>query len=390
MFPDLIRDEGQLFAVEIDGNWRFEALSPEATQRIAQVDPIFLQALLLPTKHLAQSELSGFQILEMLEQYLGAILRLPSPDLTALSAFIVSTYFADVLPIAPSIAITTHYPEQEISAFTALASICRYAIVIDDSVPLTRVPLFLGPTLAIDATSVTGARLERLCPVGSPAIKRMVGSRVESFATPRIIFAREPVCSASLSFILNPPTVMRITYTLRNAQTLVNSLAAYRLSRRSAVTENIGASCLLIDLLLAGFPDDNLARERVGAALTNVGRSSALPCIGETNEENFLTQALYAAIHRGASVSLLELANLAMDLFEREGMRRPVSPKYVGAFLRRHGLTLRHTRVGMVLDVNERSTQIAHRLFSGAFSADCEKFPNCPACAEGARLTRIQ
>jgi hypothetical protein len=384
-FPDVVKHEGDLLAVEFGNCCSFRRLYDQEREKLTGHETL-LPSILFPTKEIATCECTPSELLQVVKEFLERIVRLSEADCTAMAAFIVSTFFTDVLPLVPSMALISRVPEQAIAAFTAISSVCRNAIVIADSVPLERLPLFLNPLLAIDATAMPPSRLDRVVPLGSPIVKRVVGSRVESVIAARLILSREPVRNASLNVALRPS----LSSTLWDAQSLVDRLAGYRLRRHKEVAQNAQGCWRPVDIFAACFRNDDCTREKVATSVSAVQRQLRLSAIDECSEENFLTQALHAAIHKQDCVKILELANLAMDLSEREGLRCPVSPKFVAAFMRRNGLRPRHARVGLVLEVNARSAWIVHQLCAEAFGADRLTFRDCALCADGISQVPIQ
>lgn len=378
IFPDLVRHDDRLFAVEFDSSWNFRSLYNQEAERLSGFEA-FLSSIRFPTKKLAAFDCTGSELLQELENLL-TIVRVSEADCTVMAAFIVSTFFTDVLPLVPSVALISRAPEQAIAAFIAIGSVCRNAIFMDDSVPLERLPLFLNPLLAIDATASPASRLDRVAPLGSPIVKRVVGSRVESVIAPRLILSRAPVRNASLNIACKPCSCR----TLPEAQSIVEKLAAYRIRRYQEVAQYAQACWRPVDVLAACFHDDDCSRQRVAAAVSAVQRLITSSAIDECSEDNFLTQALHAATHKHTCVKVLDLANVAMSLSDREGLRCPVSPKFVAAFLRRNGLRLRHARVGLVLEIDPRSARIVHQLYAEAFGPRGQVFPDCVLCADGA------
>jgi hypothetical protein len=380
-FPELICHDGQLLIAELDGHWQFREPAADAKKKLSLYDPALVQLVHLPTKSFIASNLSGSAILEMVESYLEAIVRFPAPDYTVLGAFIVSTYFADALPIVPSLAITTPNPEQAFAAFNAIASICRHSLIVDSSIRIADIPLFLDPTLAIDATALTERHVNQLCPISSRLIARMVGARIESVAVPRVILAREPVRNASICLAINSAAAVNSCYP--SAQRVYDHLSGYRLHKHSAVSQLTSSGNLLVDLLLRCFPDDDSARQKITEAVTIVNSLQVSSCIAESNEENFLLQALHAAVHKESRIRILELAELATAIFEVQGFNWQVSAKAVAAFLRRNGLCPRHARVGLVLEVDQRTKLIVHRLCKEVLRLESQRFSECPMCEEG-------
>jgi hypothetical protein len=120
----------------------------------------------------------------------------------------------------------------------------------------------------------------------------------------------------------------------------------------------------------------------LSVAINAVDSNGKILAVDDTSEENFLTQALHAAVHKDTRIKILAVAQLTTGLFEREGLRWEVSPRFVAAFLRRNGFKLRHARVGLVIEVDERSSSLAHRLYQETFGADGVRFTGCALCEE--------
>jgi hypothetical protein len=378
-FPDLIRNDAELLVPVLNDCWRFRELNAEETQRLSGYSEL-VQSLSLPTKELTNCSHSGREVLQMVEEFLIANIRLSSNDYTAVAAFIISTFFSDVLPVIPTMALVSRVPAQAVAAFAAIGSICRNAIIMDHTVPLVKVPLFLSPTLAIDATGLTGSQLQGICPLSSPVIRRMIGSRVESVRASRLILSREVIGGASMNFVVRAAVAARSSPS--DLRSLIDALASYRLRTRKLMPQQETIGYGLSDIFVRCFPADDATQERVAAAVCPIDQHAACAVIDKNNEENFLLQVLFAAVHKDACIPILKLASLTTDIFQREGIRWKVSPRFVANFLRCYGFTVRHTRIGLLLEIDERTRSIAHRLYREALSPDIQLFEACEFCRQ--------
>jgi hypothetical protein len=386
--PELIRIDDHLKTVQFeDGNWIFRALNDQENSMLSDLDDSILNILHLPDASVIDNNHDCSEILNELELILRGYADINEEEARLLSAFVLSSYFADEIPISPSVILMSRNVLDVVPLYAVMTALCRRTLPVEAR-SIARLPYFLRPTLAIDASTLDEHELEKFNGVNTKVVRRLIDSRLEATASHRVFMARRSF-PAGAFFSINVAAARSIPDERELkciASRFVNILTNYRLRNRAEVHEAFCSrhdGSVLSRVLESCIVNEPERRAQVSAAALRITET----CLSdpENMECDTLLEILFAEIHKdiSARITIKQLAECTQQLLELRGTDRPISSKMVCSFLRRSGLYPYHTREGNVIELNGATKETIHRLHRQIAITNQATYENCTSCRTG-------
>lgn len=330
----------------------------------------------------------------MLSREVGLI----EPTISLVTYWTLMSWFADVLPLAPTLAIIGGEYEADL-LLRALACVCRYPILLGSIHPLTARMLpteIMVPTLLVYEPQLTSRMASLLATSKSPGYFVPVRGGLQDLYCPKAIYLGEHQgnyfpSASSMSVNLLPAAdtvVLKQRFSQREfALDFQNRLLSYRINNYYMVrdseftppTEFMPSTAAIAQVLAAVVQDDQLKRAVV-PLLSLVDEQ--LCEARRTSLESVLLEAVLSFCHEQQRQSVLarEIAEKVNGIYENMGERLQVNEEKVGHALKRLGLYTR--RLGskgrgleLAKDTQLQVHELAHRHQGDA------AWHNQPGCA---------
>jgi hypothetical protein len=324
-----------------------------------QVEPTLFAAIRLPSGIVPSR--SAREIFGELQDCFSTYVDVAQDQQHLLVAFLMSTWFQDVLPVAPYLWVTGPYGSGKTTLLRIMERVCRRAVMVGDvtAAALYMLPSALVPTLIIDEFEMGRAArnrdMQHFLRMGSTRGGRAVrNSKIYETFCAKIISSRELPQDAALAsravFVSMLPTSKPLSplseSTLdRIAEKFQPLLLGYRLENYQQVTDGTPAS----------VPDFT-------ARMKGLARSLAAPLLGDEQCESQLLKvlaiqdheakldryaepewavltALYKKSHATGALTMSDLSFTVNDVLAENGESCALSPRRVGEIVRSLGLS---------------------------------------------------
>jgi hypothetical protein len=384
---------GVLRLVQWDGVGVFELEPAEASSvasrtEAAAPDPSWVRACRFP-RHVGDA-LSAQELWEQLDSFVEGFIQLDEADHVLLLAFIWSSWFADVLPLAPTLWAAATELSERIGLLRLLHQVCRRPLLLRSYSPNTLLPDGLQPTVLapIQPSKRTAQWLESSVWPGfyaphaaalkdSHCARGLVSGELATSAAPLLEIALTP---GSVSFPLHIAEGGA-----KAAENLQANLLRYRLANY------LRLSCTQFEPSIFGSPqvrelaaclgtclDDDALRAKVLQALRPTEEARGLDRAADLHA--IVVEALLVVCHeKRPEVLVGELTATANAILAGRGEPSSLEPRQVGAILGRLGFTTtRLGKYGRGLPLQREIRARAHQL--AAYYQVCS-MPQ-PACDE--------
>lgn len=338
-------------------------------------------------------------IRSMLSREAGLI----EPTISLVTYWTLMSWFADVLPLAPTLAITGGEYEADL-LLRALACVCRYPILLGGIDPLTARMLptdIMVPTLLLYEPQLTARMASLLATSKSPGYFVPVRGGLQDLYCPKAIYLGEHqgkyvLGASSMSVNLLPATdtaVVKQRFSRREfTLDFQNKLLRYRINNYYMVrdsefalpTEFMPSTAALAHVLAAAIVGDDDLKQAVVPLLSSV--DDQLCEARRASLESVLLEAVLSFCHEQQRQSVLarEIAEKVNGIYENMGEPLQVNEEKVGHALKRLGLfTRRLSNKGRGLelakDIQLQVHELAHRHQGDAILHNQPGCPNCQA-----------
>jgi hypothetical protein len=327
-------------------------------------------------------------------------LDLPERESSLLACFSISTWLADRLPTAPSLAISG--PEQElgIDVLRLLSCVCRHPLMLAEVTPggFRSLPMPLGLTLLLNQQELN-PNLQRLFRASSYRGLHLPGNRgsIVDLYGPKAIFFGNDAAVDTLSggvvhIFVTPSQLQSSALSEQVHNEIANSfqprLLLYRLKNSGKVHESQAdvsnftfATRQLARTLAACFPEDSgLARDTVQLLRpqdeeVRGQRSRDVNCA--------IVEVLWAIIHerKQREMKVDELAKDVNALLRSRGETLVYSPEEIGWKLKSLNIRRHSSSSGRQVLLGRDTSQGVHRL-ARAYDLPCTQAveADCPDC----------
>ncbi len=311
----------------------------------------------------------------MLEQQ--AELREPTSSLLTYWAFM--SWFADVLPLAPTLVITGNEFQGDL-LLRALSCVCRYPLMLAgiNQGMLRMLPTdILVPTLLIYETRLTPGTISLLHFSKAPGYFVPVRGRVQDLYCPKAIYVGEQVGHSlggiSIPVNLSPTRtgVLKRLPPRKIVSDYQNRLLAYRVRNYHTIREAefslptsfIPSTAVMAQVLAAVIVGDDELKQGVVTVLGSV--DERLREARQTGLESIVLEAVLSFCHDPNTQEALarEIAERVNGIYGNIGERLQVSEEKVGHTLKRLGLfTRRVGNRGKGLELTKETQLLVHEL----------------------------
>lgn len=319
------------------------------------VDPTILGALQFPTS-CATIGMPTSELFNDICQELDRYTDLPGAALSQIVYFIFATWFIERLPLAPLLWIVTPPAANAHVFLRLLASFCRRSLLLsaESSTGLWTLPMFLRPTILLDAAELTPPVQKFLYASKSRDIHFANRGQVLDFYCAKAVGSPEPLRDPLLGAFALQITLPPMRRALPNLTDAANSeianrfqqdLLRYRLSNYHRIqAPNLAVEGLAVPTqtlarcLAMCIPDDEELQAGVVPLLRDQDREMQVE--RSLGLEVIILDALLLSCHDATRSILLasELAELTNRLLTQRGENLRVSPETVGWKLRSLGL----------------------------------------------------
>jgi hypothetical protein len=323
-----------------------------------------------------------------------AELRDPTSSLLTYWAFM--SWFADVLPLAPTLVITGNEYQGDL-LLRALSCVCRYPLMLAgiNQGMLRMLPTdILVPTLLIYETRLTAGALSLLHSSNAPGYFVPVRGSVQDLYCPKAIYVGEQVGHGlggiSIPVNLSPsgtgvvkrllPRKIVSDYQNRLLAYRVNNYHSIRDSEFSLSTSFVPSTAAMAHILAAVIVGDDELKGGVISVLAAV--DERLREARQTSLESIILEAVLSFCHEPNTQEVLvhEIAKRVNGIYENLGERLQVSEEKVGHALKRLGLfTRRVGNKGRGLELTKEMQLLVHEL--SRLQHGQAVFPDHPGCA---------
>jgi hypothetical protein len=347
------------------------------------IDPSLMGAMRLPTAISRNATLED--LLHGTQKCISTYVDLQPQYVRLVSNFVVYTWFADRLTVAPYLWITGPYSAGKTKLLRLLHCLCRRALLASDISPasLYLLPNAIIPTLLIDEFEPgRGGRnreLEHFLRCGSTQDGRAIrGGKVYDTFCPKVISSRIATTDGALAsravFISVMPTGRFLPELERSTQEeIANQLQGQSLRYR---LENYSRP----------LPDGLSKRAGFVPRIRDLTRALAAPLFGHQQFEQLLIQdlqpqnkeaklslhgepewvvatALFTESHHGGVFTVGDLTIEVNDLLGKIGETYLLTPKAVGNYLRSFGFcALKLGNIGRGLRMTQQLARQVHKL----------------------------
>ena len=376
----------------------------------ATPDPTVLSAMQFPSHYESAgipNDKLFFAIYSELSKYSG----LPDQTLSLITYFVLATWLADFLPIAPFLWIVSPDAANGEALLQLLALFCRRSLLLagDSASGLWTMPMHLQPTLLLGDLELNPSMERFLAASNKKGMRFAKGGRTLDFSCAKAVSCREALHDPALAnhaiqITLRSHRCKFVVLTREARQTLADKYQSELLRYRLSNYDRIRLPDIDVELLER--PRQMLARTLAACAVDNEGqRLTAVNLMREHDRENrpanswglepVIVEALLSCCHDETRVSLrvAELTELVNSLLikQREDLR--VSPETVGWKLR--ALEFATQPIGsagrglwMLKDVRAQIHQVAREF---ELPPDPEGLDQgCPGCLELQEAIRLE
>jgi hypothetical protein len=341
---------------------------------------------------------STSDLVERVAGFLETQVQLTPHDSTLAAAWILASWVADCLPLAPSLLISSPFSEEVIELFRVLGFLCRRSLHIADlqATGLVSLPLHLQPTLLLNLAGLPShvSSLIRASNIRGAYIVR--ASRVVDLRCPKAIFSYrshvdQSIAQGMIRIAVAPmkPMEMQREVTVEMlAEELQAALFMYRLRNHGAVSRahfdapGFGPGVHeTVRALGAAIVGDPALQARVVDLLRAQDEDSSAHVI--MTPEFAIVYVLMTLIHRRAraSVGVAELTKQINVVLRASGEFYEYTPSEIGFRLSSFGLFRSRCAAGMELRLNRSLSVRVHDLARKLDVAMAsEEFPGCPDC----------
>ena len=327
---------------------------------------------------------SARELLDSVRSMLSQEAGLSEPTASLLTYWTLMSWFADVLPLTPTLVITGGEYEADL-LLRALACVCRYPIMLGGIDPLTVRLLpteIMVPTLLVYEPQLTARMASRLATSTSPGYLVPVRGGLQDLYCPKAIYLGEQqekyvLGATSLSINLPPATdtvVVKQRFSRRSSTLdIQDRLLSYRMNHYYLVrdseftlpTEFMPSTAAIAQVLAAVVYHDDL-KQAVVPLLSSL--DDQLCEARRTSLESVLLEAVLSFCHEEQKQSVLarEIAERMNGIYQNMGEHLRVNEEKVGHALKRVGLFTR--RLGnkgrgleLAKDVQLQVHELAHR-----------------------------
>ena len=325
-----------------------------------QVEPSLFAAIRLPSGIGIGSARSAREIFCELKECLSTYVDVAQDQQHLLVAFLMSTWFQDVLPVAPYLWVTGPYGSGKTTLLRIMERICRRAVLVGDitSAALYMLPSAFVPTLIIDEFEMSrDARnrdIRHFLRMGSTRGGRAVrNSKIFETFCAKIISSREIPQDAALAsraiFVSMLPSIKSIPHLSdsrldRIAEKFQPLLLGYRLENYHRVADGTPASVPDFTARMKG-----LARTLAAPLLGDEWCESQLLKVAAIQDheakidryaepEWAIMAALYKESHKSGALTMGTLSFSVNDVLAENGESYALSPRRVGEIVRSFGL----------------------------------------------------
>lgn len=359
------------------------------TQAVSEPDASWLRACRFP-RHVGDV-LNVQELWEQLASFVAPFIQLDEASHSLLLAFIWASWFADGLPLVPTLWAAATESSDRINLLRILDQVCRRSLSLRSYGPSTLLPDGLQPTVlaSMQLSRRTAQWLESSCWRGfySPhagalkdidcGARGLVSGELAPSAPPLLEIALTP---GRVSFPVRIPEGVA-----KAAENLQANLLRYRLANY------LRLRCSQFEPPLFGSPEVRELAVCLGTCLDDDEiRAQVMKALGPTEERRGLdrgadlpaivVEALLVACHEQRPQVLVgELTALANALLAGRGERSSLEPKQVGVILSKLGFATRKlNKYGRGLQLQREICARAHQL---AAHYRVWSTPR-PACAE--------
>lgn len=305
--------------------------------------------------------------------------ELPQPTSSLLTYWVLMTWFADVLPLAPTLVITGNEYQADL-LLRALACVCRYPMMLAGINPgmLRMLPTdSLVPTLLIYETRLSAAMLSLLHSSKAPGYFVPVRGTVQDLYCPKAIYIGGQVGpglgGGAIHINLLPSSTASLKHPLprRIVSGDQNRLLSYRVENYREVrdadlalpTSFMPSTAAVAQVLAAVIVDDDELKQGVISLLVSVDEQ--LREARRTSLESIIIEAALGFCHEPDrhQVLVAEIGRTANAIYQNLGERLQVSDEKVGHALKRLGLfTRRLGNKGRGLELTKEMQCLVHEL----------------------------
>lgn len=325
--------------------------------------------------------------------------ELAEPTSSLLTHWAFLSWFADVLPLAPTLVITGNEYQADL-LLRALSSVCRYPIMLAGINPgmLRMLPTdSLVPTLLIYETRLTAGTVSLLHSSRAPGYFVPGRGRVQDLYCPKAIYvgeeADEQDLGASAVYVSLPPSragTLKSFLPRKIVSDYQNRLLAYRVRNYYKVRDSefelpthfAPSIAATVQVLAAVIVDDDDLKQGVVPLLSSA--DAQLREARRNSLESFVIEAALSFCHEPdrQQVFVREIAQRVNHVYKNMGERLQVSDEKVGHALKRLGLfTRRLGNKGRGLELANDIRLLIHelaRLHQG--EALLPVHPDCAYC----------
>jgi len=364
-----------------------------------QVDPIFLQAIPLPSGATAYG--STKNLLDSISSLFQCYASVPKTSSALLSSFVLATWFADTLPSAPSIVLLGPEAHEAAQILRLMSLVTRRGLLLSAITPagLCSLPWALNLTLLVDARKISNKTWQLFCASASPDAYVAIERGLSKLYFARALYVGDSSYDRDLVGaveITMTPSQNKLPHLDSKAKRKIldefqNKLLYYRLKNFASVSGTKVETAQFTNQLQdqaacfgASIVDAPELREDVLALLRP--QDQDLRSERSCGLHAATIEALLALCHenRDVQVHVQEIADFANHILrDREG-RSDLEPRKVGSVLRELGLfPTRLDRSGRGIILLPKTRAIIHRLGREYDVASIAKpFPGCKECTE--------
>ncbi len=347
------------------------------------IDPSLMGAMRLPTAISRNATLQD--LFQGTQKCISTYVDLQPQYMRLVSNFVLYSWFADRLTVAPYLWITGPCSAGKTRLLRLLHCLCRRAVLVSDISPASfyLLPNAITPTLLIDEFEPgTGGRnreLEHFLRCGSTQDGRAIrGGKLYDTFCPKVISSRISTADGALAsravFISMMPTRRFLPELERSTQEgIANQFQSQFLRYR---LENYSRE----------LPDGLSKRADFAPRMRDLTRALAAPLFGRQQFEQQLIEdlqpqngeaklslhsepewvvatALFGEAHQGGVFTVGDLTTEVNELLEKNGERYFLKPRAVGNYLRSLGFrTLKLGNLGRGLRMTQQLARQVHKL----------------------------
>jgi len=312
------------------------------------------RALLLPAR--ATEYGSTRQLFNEIATLVSRASRLPNSAVILVASWVFATWFADRLPVAPVLWITSSPTGSAGPLLQLLTLLCRRALLVTEPTVATlrSLPMQLRPTIVTEVSTITPAFLKALRASNRRGTLSVVGNKAVDLYCPKIVVSHQPLRDpAQAGFPLE------IALPLSNEH--IPQLDAEESERLGSEFQEKLLMCRLVtwakvttpnfDLGEYTAPTRELAHILAGCIVDDKELQGKIVSLLRPRDreiqvdrtlllESIVIEGLWAACHdsRYGDVSVTDLTKSVNSILQGRGESQEVSPETVGWKLRGLGL----------------------------------------------------